>query len=296
MEFGGNKEAYVALLKAALQTQEPMTEVNLFKAIEIMGDTQGEETYQILRALTKAQISGLEGLNRRRLFHAFWQRWGKVNPAEALVRAQNDDVQIPGQDLRFKHIYTGWGLEDPAPLLKRLATDESLPERRIGLEGLMDRWGEHDHATAMAWARANLATPLKERAVASLQWSAVRADGATEAMRTLQQLPKNLQQASYHALQLALTEVPTVTLEEKMEAVSYGKSLGTNPRELLQVMSREFRDQARFEEGVNFLYPLRSQEDISKNRPSEDVNRILQGWSAKDPAAANAWKEKMGLP
>jgi hypothetical protein len=217
----------------------------------------------------------------------FWVQYGKVDVAGALALADIDSAEYNQRDRVRKHIYSGWGQEEPAEALAKLNRDESLPERGRGVEGISAVWAERDPEAAAEWIMANLKGGFQATALGALQWGALTAKGATGAVDMFASLPRTPEaDAAAGALGVSLSQTPGIKPAERQYAAEVIRNRGLYNGTLLDNVARDLLQSGPHQAAADYMtgFP-----PPVKGQLYEPLLTVMNQWSRNDPIAAGNW-------
>ncbi len=282
---------YAKRLREAVAMGEPLAEASLIQTLQTMSPEDGTATYAFLLDLLDLKKGG-RGFNVDRIWHLYWRRYGTVDLTGALAAADKDESSYNQKDRVRKHIYLGWGNENPQVAMARLSSDESLPERDRGIESLSGEWAGRDPNAAASWSLAHLSGHNLATALGAIQWGTVRWAGtqpggyasAVDLWRALPPSPEA--DAASEALAVALAQNSFATLDDRVLAARAIENRGLSQPSLLEAVARDYAATDRLQEGLELLTSMTPPEG-SDNYAG--VARLIRSWNAKDPAATATW-------
>lgn len=253
------------------------------QALQEMRGEDAPATYQFVKETMK---SG-GGFNVDRTWQAFWMQYGKVDVAGALAQAEHDDSEYGQKDRVRKHLYAGWGLEQPAEALAKLVKEESLPERGRGVEGISAVWAERDPAAAGAWIASNLEGGFLATALGALQWGAVTAKGGTAAADMFASLPRTPEaDAAVEALGVSLSQTPGVLPADRLHAAEVIRDRGLYNGTLLNTVAGDLMKSDPPQNAAEYLTGFQPPE---KDQAFQPLLNVVNQWGRMDPIAAGNW-------
>jgi hypothetical protein len=273
------------LLRGAAGAEDKaQRDAKLREAILQMRAEDGPDTYRFVR---DEMIKSRGVYNVDRMWRDFWVQYGKLDVAGALALAEIDSSEYNQKDRVRKHLYSGWGQENPAEALARLNQDESLPERGRGIEGISAVWAETDPEGATAWALANLKGGIQATALGAIQWGTLTAKGATGAVDMFAALPRTPEaDAAAGALGVSLSQTPGIQAPDRQYAAEVIRDRGLYNDTLLDNVARDQMKSRPPQAAADYMTGFPPPEKGQLYRP---LLTVMDKWARNDPIAAGNW-------
>ena len=181
------------------------------------------------------------------MWHAFWRRWGTLDPVAARAQAEEFVPHYALSERATEQLFRGFACVSPEAAAQYLRDHPNLHEFSRAAKGLGGEWAEQDPRAATRFALTELEGDAKNNALYGITWGISRTYDHEAMINWISNIPNVQNQKSPYQ---ALAEI-------------YSQNEKTKPEELLGL------GEAGLESGLHNSYIL---------------NRIADAYGKSDPA------------
>ena len=219
------------------------------------------------------------------MWHAFWMRWGALDPEAALAQSEEFVPRYDRSNRRTIEIIKGFASQSPEAAAQYLLDHPDLNHFSRAAEGLGGEWAKHDPEAATRFALTELEGDAQKKAIFAIPYGISRTYGYEATINWFKDLPDNQER-----------ETPFSAL-----AHIYGTNLKTTPEELLGVGEVGLESglyDPRILDGIAMAYgeldpttaiDLFSRVVQTTGNGNRAFTPLLTSWAQIDPVAAGEW-------
>jgi hypothetical protein len=260
------------------------------RLVMLIGLMRKEDFPIALDILRKAKLNfsaGSVGKNGPDLWLEFWQRFGRLDPDQALKAAlQASDLQYPGRDQLEKWLFRGMALADPELAARAFIEHPELPNRAGIVSGLFGPFIARDSKAALAWARQNLDPEELHSAYFTAAWGLSGPNDISRATAVLKETEDpDLKNALVSQLRAQVNTKAYLPTAQVLDFVATCRAVGTRDPALEQRIAVRCAETDAFAAATLFATPL------PEGTPNDfaPLRAVMAPWIRRDPKAAEAW-------
>jgi hypothetical protein len=262
----------------------PADGARLLMLIEFM---RKEDFPLALELMLKAKTRTCRGATSEALWSVFWRRFGELDPATALARANECvDLDYPNRKYLEKNLFMGMVRNDPGAAAAAYLAHPDMAHGSMAMEGLMVEWARKDFASAFSWAQQNLQGGTFDQACYMTAWAVSTGTDISKANGLMKSLAEGTPRNEVaRSIKSQIRQKPELPAVQAFDYVSALRELGTRDRSFEKEMARRFTASDPMAAANYFVQPLA---DGSPN-DYQELRLVVSGWVQADPNAAQNW-------
>jgi hypothetical protein len=278
----------------ALRADAPFDQARMLMLIELM---RKEDFVPVLEVLRKAKtnINSSGTYTGPSMWHAFWNRFGELDPATALAKAlECGDLQYNGRKYLEKGLFSGMTRNNPRAAAEAFLAHPEIPHKDTAAEGLMEQWARTDPKAATAWALEHLEGGALSAGFYMATWGVCGPFDISEGNNFTKSLPPG--PAQFNAIRSMKSQIGQkghLPAQQILDFIEVTRSVGSRDRDFEVQMASRCTGIDPFAAAHYFSQPLANGEP----NDFKELNVVSAQWIKADPKTAESWaKAQEGTP
>jgi hypothetical protein len=287
------------LEKAIIEAMQPRDlfgdQARLLLLIEMMRKEDFPVAVEMFRKAKTGALSNSSGGTGPMVWTALWQRFGELDPQNALATAlKHRDISYQDREYLEKYLFAGMARNNPQAAADAFLAHPDLPNPHTAASGLMREWTKVDPKAASDWAQKNLTGQVLGTAFYGSVLGLGRNDDISAVTAYVQTVPEGI--ARKEALLSAKGVIGRnqyLPAQQLLDFVATTRALGARDRQFESQMAKRCATKDPFLAAEFFSAPLPN----GQSNDYRELRTVLQSWIRQDPKAAESWaKGQEGTP